>query len=131
MPSTPEQRKKYAASIKGRATKMWHNASRRSKRNKSCESFEITITPEWIAKKLTIGVCECTGIPFDLSPTDKFSTNPYAPSLDRIDPTIKTYSPENTRVVLSCVNIALNEFGEQTVLPILKAMVAAIENKKC
>ena len=51
-------------------------------------------------------------------------------SLDRIDSKIKDYSPENTRVVLTAVNKTLNEYGGETILPILKAMVAKIENDK-
>ena len=127
MPSTKEQRQKYAASHKGRATKMWHNAKRRSQ-NKDCE---ISITVDWITEKLLKGICEYTGLPFDLNPVHDFSSNPYAPSLDRINPKIKNYSPENTRVVLTCVNKTLNEYGENTILPILKAMVSVIENKAC
>lgn len=127
MPSTKAQRQKYAASSKGRATKLWHNAKRRS----GDKNSEVTITIEWIVEKLNRGVCEYTGLPFDLNPDPNFNSNPYAPSLDRIDPKIKDYSPENTRVVLTCVNKALNEYGGEAVLPILKAMVSAIENNTC
>lgn len=127
MPSTIEQRKKYAASHRGRATKMWHNAKRRSKST----GAEVTVSVEWIIDKLSLGVCEHTGLPFDLSPISEFSSNPYSPSLDKINPKIKNYTPENTRVVLTAVNKALNEYGEQTMLPILKAMLSVIENKQC
>lgn len=127
MSSNPEQRKKYAASHKGRAVKMWHNAARRSK----SINAEVTITTEWITEKLIAGVCEHTGLPFDLTPVSEFSSNPYSPSLDKINPKIKDYTPENTRVVLTAVNKTLNEYGEQTMLPILKAMISVIENNKC
>lgn len=125
MPSTKEQRQKYAISYKGRATKMWHNAKRRSKTT----GAKVEITIDWIAAKLEKGVCQHTGLPFDLNPADKFSSNPYSPSLDKINPKIKDYTPENTRVVLTAVNKSLNEYGEETMLPILKAMVSVIENK--
>lgn len=127
MPSTPEQRKKYAATCKGRARKMWHNAKRRA----GLKTSEVSITIEWIEEKLKKGVCEYTGLLFDLNASSEFSSNPYAPSLDKINPKIKDYTPENTRVVLTCVNKALNEYGEDTILPILKSMVSAIENRQC
>jgi hypothetical protein len=117
--------KTYSASIRGRAHKMLHNAKRRSKTTE----IPVTINLEWIENKLTCGICELTGMPFDLNPSKLFSSNPYAPSLDRINPKLKEYSPTNTRVVLAAVNIALNEYGEEHMLPILKAMVSKIENK--
>ena len=125
MPSNPEQRRKYAITHKGRATKMWHNAKRRAKTTEA----EVSITVDWIAERLTTGVCQYTGLPFDLNPVNEFSSNPYSPSLDKINPQIKDYTPENTRVVLTAVNKTLNEYGDQTMLPILKAMISAIENK--
>lgn len=127
MPSTPKQRKKYALTYRGRATKMWHNAKRRS----GLKNSEVTITVEWIEEKLKKGFCEYTGLPFDLNSSTEFSSNPYSPSLDKINPKIKSYTPENTRVVLTCVNRTLSEYGEDIILPILKSMVSAIENRQC
>lgn len=127
MPSTTEQRRKYAASHKGRATKMWHNAKRRA----TTTGAQVIIDVDWIETHLMLGHCQLTGLPFDLSPATKFSSNPYSPSLDKINPKIKDYTPENTRVVLTAVNKTLNEYGEQTMLPILKAMISVIENQKC
>jgi hypothetical protein len=122
---TPEQVKiknqEYALSLRGRAVKLWHRAKYRTG---GCD-----VTVEWIIEKLEANQCDLTGLPFDLTPTTgKYQNNPYAPSLDRIDSSIKTYTPENTRVVLAAVNTALNQYGTQTMLPILKAMVKAIEN---
>jgi len=123
MPSNAEQRKRYALSLNGRARKLLHRAKTR------CGKDNVSITFEWVMEKLNKGICEITNIPFDLSATDKYTINPYAPSLDRIDPKNKQYSPENTRVILASVNTSLNQYGEQTMLPILKAMIIAIENK--
>jgi len=60
------------------------------------------------------GACCITGIPFELNHpvrTDSKDLNPYSPSLDRIDPQ-GGYTKDNTRLVCTCVNLALNRFGE-------------------
>lgn len=58
--------------------------------------------------------CEITGIPF--APPDKLRQgrgtfrNPKAPSFDRINRN-RGYTVRNTRIVLCCVNFAINEWG--------------------
>jgi len=83
---------------------------------------KITITPNWILKKLQAGICELTGLPFDFSKMEGQHKNPYSPSLDRIDSKNRDYTPENTRVVLTGVNMALNEQTLETMKPIFKAL---------
>jgi hypothetical protein len=87
----------------------------------------VTITQEDIVRKILNGVCEFTELPFDLKQNVNSKNNLYAPSLDRIDNNNPDYSLANTRLVLVGVNQTLNEHGEKAVLPILKAMVLAIE----
>lgn len=115
-------RRSYYTNPKGRARLLLSGAKTRKK-------DAVSITIAWIEEKLIQGACELTGLPFDFNSTTKTQYNPYAPSLDRIDSSIDEYSPDNTRVVLVAVNSALNQYGEQTMLPILKAMVSAIEKK--
>jgi hypothetical protein len=111
----------YAKTVKGRAKRLRNSAKKRY------YGLEPEITQEWLEEKLKKGVCEFTGLPFDFNPSTEFFKNPYAPSLDRIDSKNKCYTPENTRVVLSLVNLALNEFGEKAAAPIIKAMAAKME----
>jgi len=106
---------------KGRASLMLSNCKERAKRH----GGKVTIDRNWIIAKLETGTCELTGLSFDLKPTEKGHANPYSPSLDRINSQNKDYSPENTRVVLQAVNMAINEHGLETVLPILKALVSS------
>jgi len=111
----------------GRATLMLSNCRQRAKKHQA----EVTIDKHWIVNKLKGSVCELTNIPFDFKPTKKGHANPYAPSLDRIDSSNKNYTPENTRVVLQTVNMAINEHGIETVLPILKSLVSSLEKQLC
>jgi len=128
----PEKFKKFKkrvfdahTTIKGRANVLLANAKTRAKKDKA----EVSIDIPFIIDGLQRGTCELTGIPFDLLRMGKNSKNLYGPSLDRRDSKNKNYTKENTRIVLYLVNNALNEFTEEQALPILKAMVKAIEEK--
>ncbi|WP_071832992.1 hypothetical protein [Pararhizobium antarcticum] len=57
--------------------------------------------------------CQLTGMPFDYRPRvrkDDWHKNPFAPSPDRIDRR-EGYVASNVRIVLTSVNIAINEWG--------------------
>jgi hypothetical protein len=107
----------------GRASLMLSNCKERAKRNKA----DVTISWDWIVNKLKNGKCELTKLPFDLTPSKKGHANPYAPSLDRINSKNKDYTPENTRVVLHSVNMAINEHELDDILPILKTLVFSLD----
>lgn len=57
------------------------------------------------------GCCELTGIPFVLGRSDKGVVHPYAPSIDRIEPS-RGYTLGNVRLVVYQMNVALSEFGQ-------------------
>ena len=122
------EKKRY---IRAKSQKPKYRASLILRRAKSrCllkEKGNVTITVEEIEQKIIAGFCEFTGLPFDLKQPANAKNNLYAPSLDRINNANPDYSSKNTRLVLVGVNQTLNEHGEQAVLPILKAMVNAIE----
>ena len=107
-----------AQTISGRAKKLIGAAKVRTKKNNA----KLTITWEWVAKKIQNGKCELTNLPFDLSPPKNGKNNPYSPSLDRINSANKDYTENNTRVVLCAVNMALNEFGLEIMKPIMEKL---------
>jgi hypothetical protein len=107
------------SSPKGRAQSLVAAAQCRANEN----GGKLTITWQDIAKRIEKGVCEITGLPFDLKPPKGTRHNPYSPSLDRIDSRNKDYSPDNVRVVLTAVNIAIGEYGLEKILPILKGII--------
>lgn len=113
------------ATALGRAKFLVKSAKEREK----AKGNKVTLSVEEITKKIENGYCELTGLPFDLLPSTTHHHNPYAPSLDRIDSSNREYSPQNTRVVLTSVNAALGQYGEQVMLPILEAMVDKIKEK--
>ena len=112
---------------KNNPAKVLHiNARHRAIKNNAV----CTITEAWVQEKIDKGFCELTGLPFDLSHCYESKNNPYAPSLDRIDSKNKNYTPDNVRVVLSFINIAINDLGLEKALPIFKALIEKTDEKK-
>jgi len=67
------------------------------------------------------GKCELTGIPFSFCREAGVRRNPWAPSLDRID-SRKGYTWSNCRLVCVAVNLAMNEWGEEVLFKLAKAI---------
>lgn len=78
-----------------------------------------TLSVDRIASIIKTGICEVTGLRFILV---QGKTSPWAPSLDRID-SKKDYTHENTRVVVWIYNAAKNEFSDEDVLILARAVV--------
>ena len=114
---------KRRASPYGRSQNLISDARNSSKKRK----LEINISRDWIEEKLNRGICELTGLPFDFTPSKNTYLNKFAPSLDRINSS-KGYTKDNVRVVLCAVNLALGQYNDEEMLPILKAMITGIEN---
>lgn len=68
----------------------------------------------------TNGVCQQTGIPFDMTLGTKKNRNPLRPSVDRISSDLG-YTQDNVRVVLTLVNIAKSDFSDEIVNKVIKA----------
>ena len=64
----------------------------------------------WLMKKLNNGHCEKTGIKLNMS--SKPFTNPYYPSIDRVD-SKKGYTKDNCKMVCHMYNSAKCEFDEE------------------
>lgn len=84
-------------------------------------AFDLDLHVAEIQERMDRGVCEVTGYPLDSTPTTRKSEwRPNAPSIDRIDPS-QGYVLANVRVVCLVVNLAMSSWGEQAVIPILRA----------
>jgi hypothetical protein len=148
--ATPEGRRyaldaaqKYRTTVRGRASHIYHHAKHReaafavmpvearssrmmktSARASKIRGRPFTLTKQWIIERMERGVCELTGLPFDLSLGTGRSgrTSPFAPSIDRIDCS-RGYEPGNCRMVLYAMNTALGDWGLKSFLPIARALI--------
>jgi hypothetical protein len=112
-------------SVKLRAQRLYGNAQKRAKEN----GWPVPdFGSVWIEQKIKNGVCEVTGIPFDLITQVSDSVhakNPWVPSLDRIDSSMP-YTQSNVHVVVYMYNVCKAEFAHSDVAKFCKA-VAAME----
>ena len=108
----------YKMTPQGRANVLLGHARRRAQ----ARGGVCTVTVEQVASVIEAGHCQLTGLPFDLSPPSSTFRNPYSPSIDRIDPTNPSYTPDNTRIVLTWINVALSDYGLEASMPIVRAL---------
>lgn len=87
------------------------------------KGLDCTLNPAAIQAVIDAGECQMTGIPFNLDGGRTWDS----PSIDRIDSS-NGYSPENTRVVLYCVNVMANTWGENKIVEIAEAITARRRN---
>lgn len=93
----------------------WANAEKRQ------IPWAITLDQFGVLVNRAGGRCQVTGIPFEYPLREKGSRNPFAASIDRVDST-RGYSPDNVRLVISVLNLAMNEWGIGPVLRMAEAL---------
>ena len=111
-------KQEYRKTTLGKAGQLLGSAKTRA----SKKNLEVTITKEWILEKLNQGVCELSGVLFDMSPSGRKNRNPKSPSIDRINSSLG-YTPENSRIILLSLNDALNQYGLEHFLEMAKAVI--------
>lgn len=114
------------ATLRGRMSQLLSAAKSRASR--SGIPFDLTedyLTELWETQN---GKCAVSDLPFSQRKS-KWFRDPYNPSLDKINPQLG-YVEGNIRFVLEAVNAALNEWGLEEVLPILKAVLRKHDHLK-
>lgn len=101
VPTNPDEWSGYISQIVRSARK------RAEKKGLSCS---LTIAAIRNLAALQGWRCAVTGVPFERVTSGEFWRNPLGMSIDRID-NRSGYVMENCRLVLSCVNLAINEWG--------------------
>lgn len=116
-----------ARTIKNISSRLYQSVNSRAKK----EGVPCDITPEWIEEKLHQGVCEISGIEFELAkPPGTNVRVPNSPSIDRIVAG-GSYTQDNCRLVLLCLNIAINDWGLGHIRKVFRAVEfkAAVDAK--
>jgi len=105
-------RREYGRSLVGKLKGLLNSARGRAKKHQLIFDLDI----DWLMEqhKKQDGKCSLTGIPFKFDFNYDLSRHfiPDSPSLDRINP-VAGYTKENTRLVCTAINIAMNSFGEE------------------
>ncbi len=84
---------------------------------------ECTITAADIEALLAPMACSVTGLPLTLEAGGNSKSNPWAPSVDRIDCS-KGYVPGNIRVVCWAYNMMRGDFPDEVVMTLAEAVVS-------
>ena len=92
-----------------RANQLIANIKSRAKK----KGWDFDLDYHWYMDKYKKGVCEVSGIPFEEPEYNgqKGNTNPWVPSVDRID-NDKGYTRDNCRLVCFIFNIVKNRFTD-------------------
>jgi len=116
---TREYGKERRTAIKFRARELWKAAKRRAAIN----GLEFNLTVSHIEVCLMIGTCQGSGVPFDLEQHETNWYNPFAPSIDKINP-FKGYLDTNVRVVCNAYNLGKNQMTHEDYVRFCQSVVA-------
>lgn len=91
--------------------------------------FDLTWDDCQMMMSRAAGRCEVSGIPFHLDGIGDLSRRPFAPSVDRIQSKIG-YTAANCRLVCVAVNVAMNEWGVDTLMLVLQSIKSLRSRRK-
>ena len=120
-----EDQKAYQNSPRGRLIHLLSDASSRSKTKKKRFDLDIDFLLEMFEKQN--GKCILTDIDFSFEKPKNYRVDPWTISIDRIDSKLG-YTKDNVRLVCTIVNFALNEWGEDVLRTMSKAIIEHSNN---
>ncbi|WP_431290409.1 hypothetical protein [Burkholderia cepacia] len=101
-----------------KAYEIWKSAKDRASR----KGIEFTLSREKVERAVVGGICEVTGIKFDMSVKNKNQSS-FSPSVDKIDPR-KGYTDENCQIVCWLYNRAKGDGTHAEVMLLVEALNA-------
>lgn len=112
------QKEKFV-SPNGRAKLFYKTIKRRA----TSFQIEFNLTVEWLEERLIKGVCEVSGVPFELDTYGKGHDKFYSPSVDRIDNS-KGYTIDNCRMVLFAFNAGKHTGSDSDFIKLIQGLIA-------
>lgn len=107
----------------GRAQKLCHGAMKRAEEL----GLDFDLDACWVQARIECG-CEVTSLPFQLAARDHGRQHPFAPSLDRKDPS-RGYTKDNVRVVVWIHNLAKSDWDDECVISYAQALLLSRSTK--
>lgn len=110
LPARKVRRYPFAGDILRSAERCVKSARKRSREF----GREFTLTPKWALEQLECNNFHCplSGVAFLPTHDSGSFRNPFAPSIDRLDPK-GGYTPDNCRIIILALNIAISDWGEK------------------
>jgi hypothetical protein len=122
-----EEQKVYQNSPRGKLIHLLSDALSRSKTKKKQFDLDIEFLLEMFEKQN--GRCALTDINFSFEKPKNYRVDPWTISLDRINSKLG-YTKDNVRLVCTIVNFALNEWGEDNLIAMSKAVTERSNNEE-
>lgn len=114
------RRRQRESRARNRDLAMFRSAKERAK----TRGWDFTISRQWLRQKIETGFCEATGLAFANGEYKGAGhADPFSASLDRRDSN-KGYTPENCRVILWGLNMALSQWGDHVYAEIATAYLS-------
>lgn len=107
----------------GNAAKYWFK-NLRNRAEKQGRAFDLT--EEFLGELLEPMTCAATGIALTYDWGGEGRTNPWAPSVDRVD-SLLGYTMDNVRVVCWAYNTAKSDWADDVVVALARAIVEAAD----
>ena len=113
---------KYHSTPKGRMSHLMCNVRQRcAKFELECDIDSGYLLDLWEEQG---GICTLSGVPFNLTNRNgKNYRDPYAPSVDRIDPT-KGYVAGNVRLISTIANMCKSNWSDEVVIEFCRKVIA-------
>lgn len=91
--------------------------------------MRFDLTRAWVQERLDRGVCEATGIPFELDVVGQRNAHPFAPSIDRRDFSLG-YTMDNCQVVVYIHNQAVGRWGTVALHKYIAGYLKFLQSKR-
>lgn len=114
--------------IQKKTNSLYHNARQRS----ADKGLKFSLSKEFIKSALKKGKCSATGVAFDFNESSggKGQSNPWSPSIDRID-SYKGYTEDNVQIVALIYNRAKGADSDADVRLLARKMCQRTGHRDC
>ncbi|MHC2867923.1 hypothetical protein ACVIYH_009056 [Bradyrhizobium diazoefficiens] len=109
----PYVRPSFDRTQKQKVGKAIEEAVKGARQRAATKGIQFDLSTDWVLEQVEAQNFKCclTSIPFYMATESKSFRNPFAPSIDRIDPS-GGYTKTNVRIVVFAINVMLMDWGQ-------------------